>query len=750
MRPTLVPSKILILHLMLGAALAGAAEDAPLPSLEIHRATGPITIDGELSDEGWRGAARVDTWYETNPGDNTPPKVKNVGYVTYDDKFFYAGFEFQDPEPDKIRAPLGDRDALPGTTDYGGVLLDTRNDGKTGILFVASPRSILYDSVLDDPSGNEDSSPDYFWDAKGRITKDGWTLEMRIPFSSLRYAKGDPRTWRVMLYRNYPREYRYQFFTVTLPRGGSCFVCRSATMTGLEGLPSGGHLVLAPYVTGRQAGEAPDGPGTPWHDQKVKGDAGLDVKWTPTANTALDATVNPDFSQIESDVAQIGANERFALFYPEKRPFFLEGVELFSTPIQAVYTRTVTAPRWGLRSTGKFGATAYTALLAEDDGGGSVILPGPNSSDLADQEFRSFVGIGRFRRDIGKSFVSLLATDREIRGGGHNRVIGPDFQWRPSSNDTITGQVLFSDSLTPVRPDLATEWDGRTMKGHGATGWWSHSTKTIDWFALYNDFADDFRADDGYVPQVGYRRTNGEGGYTFRPNGFLRRVRTFYIFDRSTDRDGGLLNRRLSVGTGMDGKWGSFLRFWYAFDRVRAGSVVLPRQQLLYIVQLSPSLKVNSIGVDGFVGQEIDFDGARTGTGAHINLNATIRPTNHLELRFNDSRRWLNVDAPGRSRSRLFTASVDRLRAQYTFTARIFLRVIGQYVSTRRDPTLYATEVARKDGAFSGSVLFAYKLNWQTVLFAGYGDNRELDDTAQHLDRVGRQFFMKLSYALQR
>jgi Domain of unknown function (DUF5916) len=743
-------SKILILLVIRGAVAGWAAEDAPAPTLSIHRASGPISIDGDLSDEGWRGAARVDTWYETNPGDNTPPKVKNVGYLTYDDKFFYAGFEFQDPDPGKIRAPLGDRDALPGTTDYGGVLLDTRNDGKTGILFVASPRSILYDSVLDDPSGNEDSSPDYFWDARGRITKDGWTLEIRIPFSSLRYAKGDPRTWRIMLYRNYPREYRYQFFSVTLPRGGSCFVCRSQTLTGLEGLPSGGHLVLAPYVTGRQAGEAADGPGTPWHNEKVKGDAGLDLKWTPTANTALDATVNPDFSQIESDVAQIGANERFALFYPEKRPFFLEGIELFSTPIQAVYTRTVTAPRWGVRSTGKFGRTAYTALLGEDDGGGSVILPGPNSSDLANQEFRSFVAISRLRRDIGKSFVSLLATDREIRGGGHNRVLGPDFQWRPSSKDTITGQALFSDSRTPVRPELAAEWDGRSLTGYATQAWWLHSTKTVDWFARYDDVGRDFRADDGFVPQVGYRRTDLEGGYTFRPTGFLRRLRTFYIFDRSTDLDGGVLNRRLSLGTGMDGKWSSFLRFWYAFDRVRAGSVVLPRQQLLYVVQMSPSLKVNSIGVDGFVGQEIDFDGARTGTGANINFNATIRPTNHLELRFNDSRRWLNVDNAAGSRARLFTARVDRLRAQYTFTARVFLRVIGQYVSTRRDPTLYATEVARKDGAFSGSALFAYKLNWQTVLFAGYGDRRELDDTGQHLDRVGRQFFMKLSYAFQR
>src|SRR5262245_6210368 len=354
------PFKILVFLALGGAVPLRAADSAADISIGIHRAAGPITIDGDLGDEGWKGAARVDTWYETNPGDNTPPKVKHVGYLTYDDKSFYAGFEFEDPEPGKIRAPLGDRDNVPSTTDYGGVILDTRNDGKTGLLLLASPHGIQYDAVSDDAGGNEDSSPDFFWDATGRVTETGWTLEMRVPFSSLRYPKGDPRTWRIMLYRNYPREYRYQFFNVKLPRGGNCFICRCAALTGLEGLPSGGHLVVAPYATGSRTGKAEDGPGTPFDNGAVKGDAGVDIKWTPTASTALDAAINPDFSQIESDVAQIGANERFALFYPEKRPFFLEGVELFSTPIQAVYTRTVTAPRWGVRSTGKFGPTAYT------------------------------------------------------------------------------------------------------------------------------------------------------------------------------------------------------------------------------------------------------------------------------------------------------------------------------------------------------------------------------------------------------
>ena len=157
------------------------------------------------------------------------------------------------------------------------------------------------------------------------------------------------------------------------------------------------------------------------------------MKWTPGTSTALDATINPDFSQVESDVAQIAVNDRFALFYPEKRPFFLEGVDLFDTPIQAVYTRTITSPRWGGRGTGKLGGNVLHRSSPRDDrGGGSVILPGPTGSDAG----RPGLSLARGHRPraprprIARSWA-LLATGREIDGGGYNRVFGPDFQWRP-------------------------------------------------------------------------------------------------------------------------------------------------------------------------------------------------------------------------------------------------------------------------------------------------------------------------------
>lgn len=735
--------------LALWAATLHGEETEKLAEIHITRAAGPITIDGDLSDAGWKGATKVDTFYETNPGDNIEPKVKTAAYLTYDEKFFYAGFEFFDPDPSKIRAPYGDRDNVPGYTDYGGIILDTRNDGRTGLLLLANPRGIQYDAVSDDGGSGEDNSPDLYWDAAAKITKEGWTLEMRVPFSSLRYPKTNPQLWRIMLYRNYPREFRYQMFTSKLPRGGNCFICHCAPLTGLEGLPAGGHLVVAPYVTAKEEGVPRGDLGTPLVNKPIRVNGGLDAKWTPNENTAIDATINPDFSQVESDVAQISANERFALFFPEKRPFFLEGLELFSTPIQAVYTRSITSPRWGARATGKFDSNGYTLLVTEDRGGGSVILPGPNGSDLVPQDFSSFAAIGRLRHDLGKSFVSLLATDREIQGGGHNRVYGPDFQWRAGEHDTVTGQLLLSNTETPNRPDLTPQWDGQKLNSHASDLWWAHSTAHWDWFTEYRDFGDGFRAENGFVPQVGFRHTYAEGGYTLRPTGLVRRVRTFFIADYMADRDHNLVSRQVSPGFGLDGRWNSFARFRMAYDRVRSGDRTFPRRRLIYTLQVSPSRSISQISLNGFIGQDVDFANSRPADGGNVSLNVTIRPTDHLELRFNGSRRWLNVDKVDGKSGRLFTASVTRLRATYTFNARAFLRAIAQYVLTDRDPSLYTSSVSKRSGSFSGSALFAYKLNWQTVLFLGYGDDRTLTEE-NTLEKADRQFFLKLSYAFQK
>ena len=725
-----------------------AAEQANVP-LEIRRASAAITIDGDLSEPAWKQAVPVDKWYETNPGDNVEPAAKSVGYLVYDEKYFYAGFEFEDPNPSQIRAPYNDRDHIGGNTDdYAGVILDTRNDGKTAILFLSNPRGIEYDAVSDDISGNEDSSPDLYWDAAARITRTGWTLEIRIPFSSLRYDR-NVRQWGVMLYRNMPRDRRYQMFANRIPRGVNCFICNRNPLVGLENLPSGGHIVSAPYVKARQLGETRDGLGSPFVNHPADPDGGFDVKWTPTADTALDATFNPDFSQIESDVAVISTNERFAINYPEKRPFFLEGVELFNTPIQAVYTRTITSPRLGLRSTGKFDQNAYTLLIAQDRGGGSVILPSATGSDFADQEFSSTAVIGRIRHDFGKSSLGFLGTTREVRGGAYNRVFGPDFQWK-GEHDNLTGQFLLSSSRTPDRPELADEWNGRKLASHAGYMWYSHSTRAFDLYSEYKDYGNEFRADNGFVPQVGFRSNYTETGYTFWPaKRFFNRIRPFAMAQYDSEQDGSMLYRLLSAGFGADGKFQSFTRLRYAYENIRNNDTIFQRHQLLYNIQFSVNRVISQILLSGWVGQDVDFANNRLGRGANVGLTATIRPTNHLELGFNDAVRWLTVDK-GNLRKRLFTAQVERLRATYTFNNRMFARAIVQNQRTNRNTSFYDDEVDRHDGAVASQLLFAYKLNWQTLVYVGFGDLRESMAATGDLEPSNRQFFLKVSYAFQR
>ncbi|HET9328306.1 MAG TPA: DUF5916 domain-containing protein [Candidatus Eisenbacteria bacterium] len=759
-----LPSRLLaaVASLTLPLCVAWAAAPQPGPPITIKPAAAAITVDGDLSDPGWQGVEPVTTWFETRVGDNVEPQVKNVGYLAYDERYFYAAFRFDDPDPHKIRAPLGDHDQLSGSTDYGGVIIDAANDGKTAILFLANANGLLYDAVSNDATG-EDSSPDYYWESEGKITDAGWNLEIKIPFTSLRYSNAVAPQMRILLYRNYPRERHYQFFSARLPRDVSCFICNSSPLEGLQNLPTSSHLVIAPYASAQRLDEPEAGLGTPLRDGNTDTEFGLDVKWSPLASLAIDGTINPDFSQIEADVAQIGANERFALFYPEKRPFFLEGIDLFSTPFQAVYTRSITSPSGGLRTTGRSGQTAFTALGARDRGGGLVILPGPEGSGAAEQDFESSVGVVRLRRDVGPSFVSFLATGRlndesesiDSSGvaldGGHNAVFGPDFNWRPRPTDYFAGQALWSDTRTPNRPDLAGEWDGRKLTDHALLARWSHSDPRWDWFIQGQDIGPDFRADEGFIPQVGYREGYLEAGFTARPkDNFFSRIRLFTVNWYDEDSEGSPLYRRYSAGAGMDGKLNSFIRFEINHDDIKVGPEMFSRWRPYVIVQSSPGRVLNSVSIESFFGEEIDFDNAREGTGATIIGSVTVRPTDHLELRGNASVRWLDVDDPVLGAGRLFTAQVERLRAAYQFSSRMFVRLIGQYVQTERDPSLYTFGVDPKVAGFNGSALFAYKINWQTVFYLGYGDNREFDQSTDQLEASQRQSFAKISYAFQR
>jgi hypothetical protein len=732
--------------LCFAAVVAVAQAPAPAPTtppppapMNVPRTNAPITVDGDLSDAAWQQAAVIDKFYETSPSNNIPAKIRTVAYITYDNRYFYIGVRCDDPDPKKIRAPFVDRDGVIGTDDNIAVFLDTRNDKRSAMELRVNPRGVQADGIFNDANQSEDFSPDFFYDTAARIDDKGWSAEFRIPFSSLRYNSGDPQTWNILVWRNYPRDFRYAFHSAPLPRGSNCLVCNTHPLTGLTGLPEAGHLVAAPYITAESNAAPRAGLGSSLEQGDTDGDAGLDVKWNPTANNAVDLTINPDFSQIEADAPQITTNRRFAVFFAEKRPFFLEGFDLFDTPLQVAYTRTITSPRAGARVTGKIGSTGYTVLTTEDRGGGLTIIPGPLGSGFALQDFKSYATIARVRHDVGSSFVGAVLTDREISGGGHNRVLGPDAQWRPTGSDAITAQLLYSDTENPDRLDLSSAWNGERLQSHAFTASWGHLKPTHDWFFNVRDIGDDFRADLGFIPQVGYREGYGELGKRYFPEkGKIRFVRPFVSADLQTNQDGDTIFRQGTIGvSGFGVKNLNFFVALYPQEQVRVGNELVEQTYVNWQVQFDPNRRLPRIAFQGRTGESIDFSSGRVGDGTSLSVAATVRPHDRLDLQLSANREWLDADG-----GRVFTETIERLRAQYSFSAKSLLRVITQYDDVE-------TGGGDHGGSFLGSVLYSYKLNWQTVLFVGYGDDRVLlpDNT---LVRAGRSLFFKVSYAYQR
>jgi len=735
-------------------AEAPAAPSAPPipPPITVSRLTSEITLDGSLDEPAWQSAAVVDQFFETFPADNTEPIAKTVVYLAYDDKYFYIGVHAFDPHPEQIRAPYVERDTVFGTDDNIAVFLDTRNDRRSGLELRINPRGDQGDAIYDDGTGNEDFSLDTFYDTAAKLTADGWTGEFRIPFSSLRYPKADEVKWGILIWRNYPRDQRYAYHSSPIPRGGNCWICRSREINGLRNLPEGGHYVAAPYATGRRVDEIGAGLGSSLSESSNNFDVGGDFKWTPSASNALDATINPDFSQIESDVGQIPTNSQFALFFPEKRPFFLEGLDLFDTPIQAVYTRSINDPRWGVRDTGKLGATSYTALFTQDRGGGGVILPGPTGSGLAFQDFASKNFVGRARRDFGGSFAGLLVTARQNDdddGGGYNRVFGPDFNYRWSDTDQVTGELLFSQTETPVRTDLTSRWNGSKLDGHAGMLEWLHTGRDWTWRLTARDYADEFRADLGFLPQVGIRLGRFALFRNFYPKGKLRRVQPYVVLRHIEDREGQEVERLTIPAIQVMGTHNLFANVELSLNERRlVQGRLIEYTHVSSNVQIDPGRRFSRIGWFLNFGDSIDFRGARKGKGGEIFLFGTIKPTDHLVLDFQADRQWLDLDDAGK-KGRLFTAQIERLKATYNFNSRSFVRLIGERFDQDSDVALYAPVAADPhEGSFTGSALFAYRLNWQTVFFLGYGDDRA-QDFGGSLQKLDRAYFVKISYAFQ-
>jgi len=729
-------------------ATPSSTTGAPPPTIAIPRISLPIHVDGVLNEPAWEEAARATLPYEWFPGDNLPAPVETEVLLAFDDENLYLGFRASDPDPASIRANLADRDT-PFQDDAVGFMVDPFNDERRGFQFRINPLGVQMDAIFSENEGYEDFSWDAIWDSEGRITADGYVVEVAVPFKSLRFPRSDePQTWGIMLMRDYPREVRHRMRSHFSDRNRACLICQMNKMVGIQGVDPGKNVEVAPTLTAVRTDTRPDWPEGGWDQGEGDFDPGVTARWSITPNLVFNGTVNPDFSQVEADVAQLDVNNRFTLFYPERRPFFLEGADFFLTPLNIIFTRTVADPEAGAKLTGKEGSNAVGFFLTKDRVN-NLLFPGSQSSAATVLSDDVTGGVLRLRRDVGEgSTVGGLATVRE-GNGYHNRVVGADAFFRLSPTNTVQAQLLRSDTEYP--DEVAANYMQPSGALAGNAGFLQFLHRSREWMAVVNlrQLDDGFRADAGFITRVDIR-----GGdvllqrtwWAEEPDAWYSFLNSGVLLARTEDLDGNLLDERVQLNLGYSGPMQSAVNLRAARRKERVGEVLFEQLDAAFLgFEIRPS-GVATLSFGSELSETVDYLAGEKGTQITAGPQAELKLGKHLNLNLQHSYRRLKRDDDW-----AFRANLSQLRAIYNFDVRTFFRAIVQYQNIERNPAAYSFALNRESKGLFTQLLLSYKVNPQTVVFLGYSDDSsgflDFDGLRTDLSRTGRTFFLKLGYA---
>jgi len=714
-------------------------------SLAIPHSKEAIEIDGVLDDAIWRTALALPLTVETYPRENQTPEVETIAYLVENGDQLLIAFDARDPEPEKIRAYLRDRDSA-FNDDFVGVVLDTFNDQRRAFEFFINPLGVQMDLINDDVNRNESSSWDAIWDSAGQVNERGFTAEMAIPFSQLRFPRTDgDQTWGIDVLRFRPRANRARISNNAQDRNRSCYLCQFGTFTGFANAEPGKALEVVPTLTATRTDSPPVPAAAPGQLERggFETEAGLGVRWGITPDLTLDVTFNPDFSQVEADVAQLEENTTFALFYPESRPFFLEGGDYYSSPLQAVFTRTVADPDAGAKFTGRTGNNTI-GVFATNDAVTNLLIPGPfgSQSTSLDQENDAFVG--RYARGFGKtSQIGALVTSRQ--GDGYsNEVAG--FDGRYFVNDQTTLRFQYLDSRTEYPAAVATQF-GQAEDLEGDAWRVEYRYGSRNWFAQvwHQDLDPSFRADSGFIGRVDLVQDRVQMNHTFYsdPGGWLTEWQLGISGGRAETTDGQFLNRNVQPFISFEGAMQSYAELGAGPREEYWNGVVYDLDSGYIYGQFRPRSGMN-INMEVNRGEQIDYTNSRLADQQRYRPQIDWNATRHLLVRL----RYTSDQLSTKEGARIYDAKLTDLRLTWQFNVRSFVRLtlqdqeiarnVSQYVNPLTDPSTKT---------LASQLLYSYKLNPQTVLFAGYSDNQIDDLNTGNLELTGRTLFFKLSYA---
>lgn len=740
-----------------------------------------ISIDGRLDEAVWTQSALLTSFTQFEPVEGAASSQRTEVQVIVDADAIYFSIKAFDDDPSGIRATLSERDSYTRSDDYVRLILDTFNDQRRAYVFTVNPLGVQHDGVWNEggaSSGHRagfgdpiDDNPDFLWESDAHITEWGYQVEVKIPFKSLRFAAKVEQSWGLQVERNIQRNgYKSSWAPVT--KNTANRLSQSGRLNGLMNLDMGLFVELNPVLTSRRIGLYDDDVGVFARDD-LSGDFGLNATYGVTSNLTLDATYNPDFSQVEADAGQISVNERFALFFPEKRPFFLEGTEIFGMAKQLIYTRSVANPITGAKLTGKVGSLNVGYLGAVDQ-----------SFDEGDPN--TLVNLLRVRKDVGgSSTIGAVYTDRSTSSADYNRVAGADARLQVAGRYTLTamGATSFTDN-----PDLAGRETGRML--HAKV---DRAGRTFAFSAELEDTDQDFNAGSGFFSRVGDTQVQSRIAYNWfgKTGGLLEQIGPTLELKGYWDHDDFWAGRGLEEGsiqmswrfsfkdnisffgnhersmfsfgqeayvglyTQAPGGYQSFQPDQSVFDNL--GSTMLSfwvnkwervRGNLRYTFSQTPIF-------DRSYGVAVESADSRS-----TDLTLNLYPVQALVMEVGLRSTQLRRKADGVEAS---SAIIPRIRAQYQFSRSLFARGIFEYSSQERlalrDPETGLSLYSCSSGActvreatngydFHIEGLVSYEPSPGTVFYVGYA--RQMDDSGSFRFRdVQAQadgLFIKLSY----
>jgi hypothetical protein len=732
--------------MLLLTAAAASAQYVPVynPQLHIRPTDAEITLDGVIDPAEWKDAAVAANFAEHSPGDQVQPPVDTEVLVTFDADNLYVAFVCYD-DPDQVRASFCKRDQI-FQDDNVFVCLDTYGDGATGYEIAVNPYGIQGDLFFS-ANGGEDISYDMIYHTGGRINGEGWIAEFAIPFSSLRFPDSSEQTWRVDFWRNHPRDVRTQMSWAAYDRDESCWPCQWGTMHGLEDLEPPKGLELLPAVVSQQAGER--GEGGEFHNGKAVTRGSFSAKYGLSSNVVAEATVRPDFSQVESDAAQIDVNSKFALFYPEKRPFFMEGSDLWATWFNAIYTRSINDPTVAGKVTGRMGKTSFAALSALDRTT-AIILPFEEHSHFV-QNGESVSNLFRVKQELGEqSWLGFVGTDRRYTGGGSGSLAGLDGRLRLNRNYSLEVQYLHTWTDEPDDASLTRDFedhlfdegrrteafDGESFTGHGLYASLERDGRSWSFDLDYWDRSPTFRAENGFETYNSQRTGSASTFYLFRfeESPWLEWINTGGYAARTWNYQGrkkedcaqlmcDIRLRKAQIGMHAYGQTGSEV-----FQGTEYGDLWL----LHNCVRTTPSERI-ALGANINYGNRVFYGGQETGRQTDFGAWVDLRPWDRLliETRLSHA----HSEAIGRDEV-FFDGYVTRTRTSLQITRELSLRLILQYNDFSR--------------VWEADPLLSYQLDPFSIFYIGSTrDYREFspnstDETSWQLAQ--RQYFVKFQY----